>query len=83
MSSPRPLMKLELCRVLGEPRHPTRISGALRRRWLLNARQKAYGYDEAQPPAQATVSMEKGPALSVERQLSEFRSPCVGLSCRA
>jgi hypothetical protein len=29
------------------------------------------------------VPMEKGPAFSVERQLSESRSPCVGLSYRA
>ena len=65
MLSPRSLMKLELelCRVLGGPRHPTRISRCIAEAMVLDARmsieiirefQKAYGYDEARPPAQAT-----------------------------
>jgi len=50
--------------MLDEPRNPNAdIQDALRRRWLLSARMsieiirefhKAYGYDEAPPPAQAT-----------------------------
>jgi hypothetical protein len=66
MSSPQPLMKLELelCRVLGGPRHPTRISRCIAKAMvaqrsyehpeIIREFQKAYGYDEARPPAQAT-----------------------------
>ena len=60
-------MSIEIIREFQKPMATTRLGRQLRPR---NSRKQK-------------VPMEKGPAFSVERQLRESRSPCVGLSCRA